>query len=51
MHGNSLPAPLAFPFHTFRPLRVPHLLILFVPALQIFLTVASWSLSAWPVSK
>ena len=46
-YDNGCPAPLVFPFHAFPPLKPPCLLLLSGgSALQILLTVESWSLNS-----
>ena len=49
--NNDRPTPLAFPFHAFPPLKPPCLLLSGGTDLQIFLTVESWNLNAWAVSR
>ena len=50
-YDNGLPAPLAFPFHAFPPLKPPCLLTPSGTGLQIFRTVESWSLNTLAVSQ
>ena len=50
-YDNGLPTSSAFPFYVFPPVKPPALLILGVPASQIFVTVESWSLNAQVVLR
>ena len=50
-HDNDRPTPIAFLFHAFPPLKPPCLLLSGGTGLQIFLTVESWNLNAWAVSR